>query len=108
MDDNGERGDFVNSLLSVFRKRKEGFLETGKPLVVTMQLEAGQMTKQAKLIGLSEEDLQVLRRMKPIIASHLPDMVDKFYRKLLEVPLLESIIFRHSSPERLIGKLIHI
>lgn len=97
----------MNSLLSVFRKRKESIVTTSQPLSVTMQLERGQMTRQAALIGLSEEDLQVMKRMKPIIAPQVPEMVDKFYAKLLEVPLLETIIFQHSSPERLKGKLSH-
>ncbi|MFS0575477.1 globin-coupled sensor protein [Sporosarcina sp. 179-K 3D1 HS] len=95
----------MNSLISIFRKRNEGLVEASKLQPVTMQLEDGQMTRQAMLIGLSEEDLRVMKQMKPIIAPQLEDLVDKFYAKLLKVPLLKTIIFRHSSPERLKGKL---
>ncbi|MEP7200005.1 MAG: protoglobin domain-containing protein [Chloroflexota bacterium] len=40
----------------------------------------------AEFIGLTADDAEMMRRTKPILEKHLPDIVDKFYVHLLRYP----------------------
>ncbi|RAK18954.1 heme-based aerotactic transducer [Anoxybacillus vitaminiphilus] len=57
--------------------------------------------KNISLIGLTAEDIAKLKKAKPIFEKYVNQIVDNFYKKLGEEPLLTSIIEKHSSFERL-------
>ncbi|MGB8647025.1 MAG: Rieske 2Fe-2S domain-containing protein [Anaerolineae bacterium] len=40
----------------------------------------------AQFVDFSEQDVQFIRRTKPIIEKHLPEIIDKFYAHLLRYP----------------------
>ncbi|MFC5542786.1 protoglobin domain-containing protein [Ureibacillus suwonensis] len=65
--------------------------------------------KQLKLINLTENDLQLLACLKPYIEKNIEEIVNAFYGDLTSIPVLNEIINKHSSVERLKKTLkIHI
>lgn len=65
--------------------------------------------KQIQMIGLSREDLAILRGVKPYVEQHIDEIVSRFYDNLQAERGLMEIIERHSSVDRLKKTLkIHI
>lgn len=62
---------------------------------------------QLKLIGLTEEDLQIVRALKPYVEARVKEVVDAFYGTLENVQLFRDIIQRYSTTERLSQTLRH-
>lgn len=60
-----------------------------------------ELNEQMRMIDLSEEDLSLLRIMKPTIEKRIDYITDQFYNTVLGVSKLEAIILEHSSVERL-------
>ncbi len=60
---------------------------------------------QLKVIDLTVEDLNMLRSIRPLIEHHISDIMDIFYKSLLDVEELRAIINEHSTIERLKGTL---
>lgn len=56
---------------------------------------------QIRMIELSEQDLKLLKKLKPLVAEHIEDITSAFYRTVLGVDKLKEIIERHSTVERL-------
>lgn len=48
----------------------------------------------AEFIGFTDEDAEAVRRTKPIVAKHLPDIVAAFYNHLLRYPPTRSFFLR--------------
>lgn len=61
----------------------------------------GELNEQMKMIDLTESDLKLLRRVKPIVEQNIDYITDQFYNSVLGVNKLEAIILEHSSIERL-------
>lgn len=61
----------------------------------------GELNEQMRMIDLTEEDLMLLRRLKPIVEQHIDYITEQFYNTVLGVNKLEAIIQEHSSIERL-------
>lgn len=59
------------------------------------------LNEQMRMIDLTEEDLRLLRLMKPVVERRIDDITDQFYNTVLGVNKLEAIILEHSSIERL-------
>lgn len=67
------------------------------------------ITKQLKLIDLSEDDLKLLSCIQPHIEKNLDEIVQIFYDELTSIPVLNEIIHRYSTVEKLKKTLkIHI
>lgn len=62
---------------------------------------------QLDIIGLSEEDLHIIRSVKPYIEANIKEVVDAFYGKIESIPQFVEIINKHSSTERLRQTLRH-
>lgn len=60
-----------------------------------------QWNVQLKMIDLTEEDLRLIERIRPIILERIDEVVDHFYQSVIEIAELRSIIERHSTVERL-------
>ncbi|KAI7264975.1 hypothetical protein KC345_g8635 [Hortaea werneckii] len=60
-----------------------------------------ELNEQMRMIDLTEEDLSLLRLMKPVVEREIDYITDQFYNTVLGVNKLESIILEHSSIERL-------
>jgi len=69
---------------------------------VKLQVAKGsELELQLGMIGLTAEDLGVMRAVQPIIQKHIDAIVESFYSKILSVPHLVRIIEDHSKVERL-------
>lgn len=62
---------------------------------------------QLDIIGLTEEDLHIIRSVKPFIEVNVKEVVDAFYGKIESIPQFVEIINKHSSTERLRQTLRH-
>ncbi|AIQ55032.1 globin-coupled sensor protein [Paenibacillus sp. FSL R7-0331] len=60
-----------------------------------------ELNEQMRMIDLTEEDLSLLRLMKPTVEREIDYITDQFYNTVLGVDKLETIILEHSSIERL-------
>lgn len=60
-----------------------------------------ELNEQMRMIDLSEDDLNLLRRVKAIVEENIDYITDQFYNTVLGVNKLEAIILEHSSIERL-------
>ncbi|WNS42794.1 globin-coupled sensor protein [Paenibacillus sp. MMS20-IR301] len=60
-----------------------------------------ELNEQMRMIDLTEEDLRLLRLMKPVVEQEIDYITDQFYNTVLGVNKLEAIILEHSSIERL-------
>lgn len=60
-----------------------------------------ELNEQIRMIDLNEEDVRLLRTLKPIVEEHIDEIVSGFYSSVLGVEKLEQIIIKHSSVERL-------
>ncbi|MCY9287616.1 globin-coupled sensor protein [Bacillus haynesii] len=65
--------------------------------------------KQLAMVDLTDEDLWVLSRLKPLVTEHIETIVTRFYKNLEHENSLMEIIHDHSSVDRLKKTLtIHI
>lgn len=73
------------------------------PAMVTFHTLDGheELNEQMRMIDLTEEDLNLLRQMKPAVERDIDYITDQFYNTVLGVGKLEEIILEHSSIERL-------
>lgn len=63
------------------------------------------IVKQLEIINLKEEDLGVIKLLKPFVNERIEGIIDIFYKNLEHEPLLTKIIKDNSSVERLKGTL---
>lgn len=57
--------------------------------------------KQIEVIGLTKEDLTLLRQLKPYLLPHMKSLTEAFYSVILSVEHLKQLITTHSTIERL-------
>lgn len=57
--------------------------------------------KQIEVIGLTTEDLTLLRQLKPYLLPHMKSLTEAFYSVILSVEHLKQLITKHSTIERL-------
>ncbi|MBN3523751.1 globin-coupled sensor protein [Paenibacillus apiarius] len=57
--------------------------------------------KQIGMIGITDNDLSLLRAIKPHLLPHIAPITDVFYNTILDVTSLNNMIQSHSSVERL-------
>lgn len=69
----------------------------------------GSLQKQVNSIGLTKQDLQVIRTLHPMVQEHLEVITEDFYDNITSQGELLEIIEKHSSVERLKQTLkVHI
>lgn len=61
----------------------------------------GELNDQMRMIGLTEEDLQLLRQLRPQMEERLEEITEAFYQSGVGVDKLREIIVEHSTIERL-------
>src|SRR5690606_35153029 len=59
------------------------------------------LEKQLHIIGMTEEDLAILRALKEHVEPHIDTIADRFYATLTSIPELSDIISKNSSVDRL-------
>ncbi|GGE75058.1 globin-coupled sensor protein [Priestia taiwanensis] len=74
--------------------------------MVGMDLSANpNIEKQVQMIGLTREDLAIIRIFQPYVQKHVDEITETFYRELEHEPTLMQIIETYSSIEKLKGTL---
>src|SRR5690554_4365005 len=84
-------------------KQEEGFQLYPLPPEeeVTLLLPTKEIENQIKLTRITKKDLQIARKIAPLIKEHSKDMVDHFYEIILQVDELKELIKKHSTTDRL-------
>lgn len=89
----------------LFKERKkanDNQYELKKDLKVILNLSEGSdLQKQVQMIGLTTEDLSVIKSLQPLVKQHIRAIVTQFYKTLEYEPSLMQIIRDNSSVERL-------
>lgn len=86
------------------RKEKQSILEQGQlPIPMpTVDLHTyPELKKQMDLIGLTTQDLVLVKSFQPLVRERIDEIVFVFYEKVLAVPSLRQIIEERSTIERL-------
>lgn len=94
--------------LNVFKRKAASKTQEANPAVtsnVKIDTSNQLIRDQLKFIHLREEDLIVLRSLKPLIEANLTLLVDQFYANIERVEELIAVIQKHSSIERLKQRL---
>ncbi|MEW9110852.1 MAG: globin-coupled sensor protein [Cytobacillus gottheilii] len=84
----------------VFKRKKQIINQVNHNVNVTISVNRG-CNKQIEMIGLTDEDLQQLVSLQPLVKEQITKIVDEFYEKVEKEPLLVQIIQQHSSIQRL-------
>lgn len=93
--------------MRIFKKTKKHETESALDKKIhlyetSIQLEKdSDLEKQLKIIGMSEEDLAILRALKEHVTPHIETIANRFYATLTSIPELSDIIMKNSSVERL-------
>lgn len=93
--------------MSRFFKWKSKPTDTGLSLLVqterpTLKLDAyPELKEQMGLIGLTIDDLVIIKACKPFMKEHIKEIVSTFYDKVFAVPNLRQIIQQYSTVDRL-------
>ncbi|MCY8540935.1 globin-coupled sensor protein [Bacillus haynesii] len=92
------------------RKTERSFLTEESPETKRIRLnQHAEFKKQLAMVDLTDEDLWVLSRLKPIVTEHIETIVTRFYKNLEHERSLMEIIHDNSSVDRLKKTLtIHI
>jgi len=85
-----------------WRKRKDSIYLAGFGEDINkIKVSEKRITSKLSMIGLTNEDLQIITNMQPIIEGHIDQLVNDFYETILEVEELKQIIDTYSSVEKL-------
>lgn len=68
---------------------------------VILHTPSKEIEEQLMLTGITKKDLQIAKKVFPLIKEHSKEMVDYFYSMLLQVKELDELIHRHSNTDRL-------
>ncbi|UFJ39271.1 globin-coupled sensor protein [Brevibacillus humidisoli] len=69
---------------------------------ITLDLgEHEDISKQMTMIDLSAAEVQLSKKLQPLVERHIDEVVDYFYQKVLAVEALRDMIDEHSTVERL-------
>ncbi|MCY8580002.1 globin-coupled sensor protein [Bacillus haynesii] len=92
------------------RKTERSFLAAESPETKRIRLnQHAEFKKQLAMVDLTNEDLWVLSRLKPLVTEHIETIVTRFYKNLEHERSLMEIIHDNSSVDRLKKTLtIHI
>lgn len=87
--------------LNLFTKKPESWMDylTAKGEAVAAVEEHA--AERLEYMGIYAETLQYIRDAYPLIAPHKDELVDQFYERIASVPMLNELIERHSTLERL-------
>ena len=83
------------------KKQTELFFNTIYPNVKLDVKPGSELEKQIAMIGMTTEDLQMIRTLQPFVKEKIADIVNQFYKNIEHEPSLIHIINSNSSIERL-------
>lgn len=62
---------------------------------------AGELNNQMRMIGLTEADLALIRKIRPVMERNMDAITDAFYQSVVDVEKLREMIVKHSTIDRL-------
>ena len=65
------------------------------------ELQSGDRALRLKFVGLDEQDIITLTKLKPLIEGDIGEIVDHFYARVASIPQLTNIIQKHSTIDKL-------
>ncbi|SOC10954.1 heam-based aerotactic trancducer [Ureibacillus xyleni] len=89
------------------KKENQSFILNERFQNVGIFIKDPMLLLQVHLIGLTEEDLQTIRAVKPYIDPRVKEIVDAFYGTIGKIPEFQQMIEKYSSSERLSHTLRH-
>ncbi|MBD8068668.1 globin-coupled sensor protein [Bacillus sp. PS06] len=84
-----------------WKKSKKLLLTNIQVKQMRMQITDEKLESKIKMIHLTEEDLHVIHAIQPIVEQNITNLVNDFYRTIIEIDELKKIIEDHSTVERL-------
>nr|WP_194287256.1 globin-coupled sensor protein [Gracilibacillus oryzae] len=92
----------MGSIFNKKKKEKKIFRPTTEGSNVYIKVDAGgSFDKQIKMVNLIENDLIILRTIKPFVTENIDEIVSQFYKNLEHECSLMQIIEQNSSVDRL-------
>ena len=65
------------------------------------ELQSGDQALRLKFVGLDEQDIITLTKLRPLIEGDIVEIVDHFYARVASIPQLTNIIQKHSTIDKL-------
>ncbi|MFD1705673.1 protoglobin domain-containing protein [Siminovitchia sediminis] len=98
------------ALFKLGKSREEPITEADfYPKNIGIHTNDSSIIDKMNMIELTEKDMKTLKKLQPIIKEHIEEIVEEFYRVVMEVEHLQAIIHQHSTVDRLRQTLtVHI
>lgn len=97
----------MSNLFAIKKKESRNSILNERFSNVGIFVEDPKLQLQLDIIGLTEEDLQTIRAVKPFIDPRVKEVVDAFYGTIGNVPEFKQMIEKYSTSERLSHTLRH-
>lgn len=94
-------------MFQIVNRSKKNTIEISDEAAVGIFIEEPERLFQLNLVGLSVNDLQLIKSLKPYVERNVVEVVGAFYHAIESVPSLQAVIQKHSSSERLRQTLRH-
>ncbi|WP_167578108.1 globin-coupled sensor protein [Ammoniphilus sp. YIM 78166] len=82
-------------------KHHPSISEQAKAEKVSISITEKELQKQMKMIGLTQDELQIIKTIQPLVEENIDLVVTSFYQTILDVNQLKSIVQKNSSVDRL-------
>ncbi|ADC50463.1 methyl-accepting chemotaxis sensory transducer [Alkalihalophilus pseudofirmus OF4] len=89
------------SLIKFFKESQNDWMEQVGQLQVKVDVADSTIHDKMRMVQLTEQDLQVIKSIQPLVISHVNELVRGFYDTILQVQVLREKIEQHSSVDRL-------
>jgi len=92
----------LSNFLSFGNKQGKNWISEASDETVTIESFTGtELESQMKLIGLTVEDLKMIKKLQPLIEEHIDEIITGFYQSVLDIPKLKQMIAKYSTIDRL-------
>ncbi|WP_165921219.1 globin-coupled sensor protein [Paenibacillus albiflavus] len=92
----------LSNFLSFGNKQDKNWINEASEETATIESFNGtELVSQMKLIGLTVEDLKMIKKLQPLIEEHIDEIITGFYQSVLDIPKLKQMIAKYSSIDRL-------
>ncbi|WP_155592514.1 globin-coupled sensor protein [Lysinibacillus cavernae] len=94
-------------MFQIVNRSKKSTIEISNETNIGIFIEDPERLLQLNLLGLTVQDLQLIKSLKPYVERNVVEVVAAFYHAIESVPSLQAVIQTHSSSERLRQTLRH-
>lgn len=83
------------------KTKDSSWMEKADLINIKMNISDKRALQKLKMINLSDDDLQLILRIKPLLEDNIDQIVETFYSTILAIPSLEKIIDTYSEVNKL-------